>query len=81
METRKGILTPEQEKLLDEIYKSDNPMVEAADGYIIQLADNQGLERIKNTMEEKFPGASEEFLYPVIDGLLEIVKQVFKEKS
>lgn len=81
METRKGILTPDQEKLLDEIYKSDNVMIEAADGYIIQLADNQGLERLKNAMEEKYPGSSDEFLYPVVDGLLEIVKEVFEAKS
>jgi hypothetical protein len=77
MEERKGFLTPEQEKILDELIKLKG-IAEKVDGIAIQLIDNQGLERLKKTIEEKHPGAKE-LIYQVIDaiflGLAEIAKK------
>lgn len=81
METRKGVMTPEQEKLLDRICEFKNRAAEAADGPIIQIGDNQGLERIKQKAEEKHPGISEEVIYPVVDGLFSVLEQIFPEEK
>ena len=41
MEERKGFFTPEQEKLLDDLYDGKG-IVEALDGLAIRSADNYG---------------------------------------
>ena len=78
MSERKGVLTPDQEKILDEVLVFNNKLLETVDGPAITLIDNQGLERLKNQLIEKYPG-SEEILYQIIDllfaGLSEIIKK------
>jgi hypothetical protein len=65
MDERKGFLTPEQEKKLDSIIKLKG-LAEAADGPAITLADNQGLDRIKKSIEDQYPGAII-LMYEVVD--------------
>jgi len=65
MEERKGFLTPNQEKGVDELLKLDG-IAEAMDGVIIKLADNQGLEKLK----EKIPVDVLPIVYEVIDEIL-----------
>lgn len=74
-EERKGILTPEQEKILDDVMQFKG-VAEKIDGLAIQVIDNQGLERLKQQMEEKYPGCSEEYVYPVVDSLMAIVAEL-----
>jgi len=71
-DTRKGFLTPEQEKKLDEVLKFNNRIAEAADGPVIQLADNQGLERLK----EKMTPEQLDLTYQVVDTLFEAINEV-----
>jgi len=62
MEERKGFLTPNQEKGLDDKIELKG-VAEAADGVAIRLVDNQGLERLK----EKIPADVLPIVYQVID--------------
>lgn len=62
MEERKGFLTPEQEQKLDELIELKG-IAEAADGIMIKLADNQGLERLK----AKIPTEYLPVVYEVVD--------------
>jgi len=73
MTARKGFFTPEQEKKLDYAIKLKGA-AEALDGPVIQLTDDQGLERLKAKLEEKFPGASE-FVYEIIDVIMELLPE------
>ena len=77
-ETRKGVFTPEQEKVLDDVLKFNNKLLETVDGPAISLIDNQGLDRLKAQLIAKYPG-SEEILFQIIDllmaGLAELVKE------
>lgn len=65
MEERKGFLTPNQEKGLDELWVNKG-LVEAADGPAIRLADNLGLERAK----KEIPAEYLPVIYGVIDEIL-----------
>lgn len=59
---RKGFFTPNQEKMLDDLYEGKG-IVEALDGMAIRLVDNQGLERLKKQIpEDVLP-----VIYEVID--------------
>jgi hypothetical protein len=78
MDERKGILTPAQEKILDELLKFNNGLAESMDGPAITLIDNQGIEILKDKLEEKYPGVSQEFLYPIIDALFAGLEQISK---
>lgn len=69
-ESRKGILTPEQEAILEKVLKFNNKLAEVIDGPAIQLIDNQGLERAKAKLLEKAP-ESEELLYEIVDILMD----------
>lgn len=69
-ESRKGILTPEQEAILEKVLKFNNKLAEVIDGPAIQLIDNQGLERAKQKLLEKAP-ESEELLYEIVDILMD----------
>jgi hypothetical protein len=80
MEERKGVFTPDQEQLLDDLKEWDNPLVEAADGMAIQVADNQILERIKNKFEAKHPGSTD-LIYELTDGIMSIVEAAVKTKA
>ena len=66
-EDRKGFLTPVQEEQIDELIDL-NGIAETLDGPAIRLADNQGLERLKAQLDEKYPGAKE-IVYEIIDAI------------
>lgn len=76
MEERKGVMKPDQEKTLDKLIKLNNKFGEAIDGLAITLVDNKGLEILKNEAEKKFPGVTEEFIYPIVDGLFEALEAI-----
>lgn len=76
MDERKGILTPDQEKTLDKLVKFNNKVAEAIDGPAITLVDNQVIERLKQNLAVKYPGALEEFVYPMVDGLFLALDQI-----
>ena len=62
MDTRKGFLTPEQEKQLDELIELKG-LYESMDGTAIKLADNMVLEKLK----AKIPAEVLPVVYEVID--------------
>ena len=65
---RKGFLTPEQEKQVDDLIEAKG-LVELFDGPVIKLADNQGLERLK----AKLDPASIEVVYEVVDEIFSML--------
>ena len=67
MEERKGFLTPEQEKIVDDLIELKG-IAEALDGTAVKLLDNQGLEILKKKLVEKYPEALE-IVYEIIDTL------------
>ena len=54
MEERKGFLTPEQEKQLDELIELKG-IAEALDGPAIKIADNVGLQKLKEKLLAENP--------------------------
>lgn len=66
MDTRKGFLTPEQEKQLDELIEMKG-IYETMDGTAIKLADNMVLEKLKVKIPED--------VLPVV---YEVIDEVFK---
>ena len=66
MDTRKGFLTPEQEKQLDELIELKG-IYESMDGTAIKLADNMVLEKLKAKIPEE--------VLPVV---YEVIDEVFK---
>lgn len=78
MDERKGFLTPEQEATLDKLIKFKSGLAEKIDGPAIKLLDNQGLERIKASIEEKHPGAVQS-VYEVIDMLFVALDEIVAE--
>lgn len=74
MEERKGFLTPEQEKVLDELIELKG-IAEALDGPAISLIDNQGLERLK----EKLPVETLPVVYEVIDEIFKALEIIAKK--
>lgn len=66
MDTRKGFLTPEQEKQLDELIEVKG-IYETMDGTAIKLADNMLLEKLKAKIPED--------VLPVV---YEVIDEVFK---
>ena len=74
-DTRKGILTPEQESKLDDLVKFNSVLAESIDGLAIQLIDNQGIEKLKAQLIEKYPGALE-IVYAIVDALFEGIGQI-----
>jgi hypothetical protein len=65
-ETRKGVFTPEQEKLLDDLIELKG-LGEALDGPAISLIDNQGIDRLL----EKVSDETKEVIYEVIDMVMD----------
>ena len=65
-EERKGALTKEQEKILDELIKFNNKIAESLDGPAITLIDNQGIERLLDKADEKNPDIRP-VVYEVVD--------------
>jgi hypothetical protein len=81
MDERKGILTPDQEKILDDLIKLNSSVAESVDGVAITLIDNQGLQILKEKAEEKYPGISEEFIFPIVDGLFAGLSAIAKTET
>jgi uncharacterized protein (UPF0216 family) len=79
MDDRKGLFTPEQEKILDDIIKMKNPLAEAADGPLISLIDNQGIERLTSQLEAKYPDALP-IVYEIVDILFAGLSQLTNEE-
>lgn len=65
MDERKGFLTPEQEKQADDLVELTG-LAEAFDGPGIKLADNVGLQKLKEEIAEKNPEAIP-VIYMVVD--------------
>lgn len=61
-ETRKGALTPEQEKILDDLIKAKG-LAEALDGPAISLIDNQGIDRLLENANDEV----KDVVYQVVD--------------
>lgn len=62
LKERKGFLTPNQEKGMDDLITLEG-MAERLDGAVIKLTDNQGLERVK----KKIPKEYHQEVYTVVD--------------
>ena len=71
MEERKGFFTPEQEEILDNLIELSG-IAEKLDGPVIRLADNRGLEVLKNKIAEKYPDAIP-VIFEIIDALFEVL--------
>jgi hypothetical protein len=65
-EERKGVMTPKQEKQLDDICEFDGWM-ETFDGPAIRIADNQIIERLKN----KIPKEYHNDIYGIVDAIFD----------
>lgn len=72
-DTRKGFLTPQQEKQADDLKEWSNKIVEAGDGLIIKYGDNLGLERLKQPLIDKFGEDILETVYEIVDGIFEML--------
>jgi hypothetical protein len=77
-DTRKGFLTPEQEKKVDDLVVLQSKLAEALDGPAIALADNQGLERLKVKLVEKWPEALP-IMYEIVDAIFDAIPVVKKQ--
>ena len=73
-DTREGFLTPEQEKILDDLYEGKG-IIEAVDGLAIRIADNKGLQQLKS----KIPSDVLPVIYEVIDSVFEALKPIAKK--
>lgn len=71
-DTRKGFLTDDQEKQVDALKEFENVLAEKLDGPAIRLADNQGLERLKPMIIEKWPDALPT-IYEIIDAIFNML--------
>lgn len=75
METRKGILTEQQEKTLDELLKLKG-IPEKIDGIVIRLVDNKGLHLLMKTL----PDTVKELVWSIVDMIFEVLDEIVKEK-
>lgn len=76
MEERKGFLTPEQEMLLDAVVELTG-LYEKADGIVIKLVDNYGLEGLKKKIDPDVLPT----VYEVIDGIMGILGEILQPKT
>ena len=74
MEERKGFLTPEQEEKLDNLIELRG-IYEAMDGPAIRIADNKGLEALKQKIAEQYPEVIP-IVYEIVDTILEVIPNV-----
>ena len=72
---RKGFFTPEQEKLLDDLYDGKG-IIEALDGLAIRSVDNYGLEKLK----AKIPPEYLDLVYEVIDQVFEALEPLAEKE-
>ena len=73
-DTRKGFLTPDQEEQLDKLIELKG-IAEAADGTMIKLADNLGLEKLKVKIPEEILPVVYEVIDEVFASLIAIAKK------
>ena len=59
---RNGLLTPKQEELADDLYDA-NGIMELIDGPAIKIADNVGLQKLKELIPVEF----HQTLYDIVD--------------
>jgi len=78
-DTRKGFLTPEQEKITDELIEL-NGIAEMLDGTAISLADNQGLERLKSALVAKFGDEVLPSIYEIVDAIFIPLKLIAEKE-
>lgn len=71
---RKGFLTPAQEKQLDELIVLKG-LAEAFDGPAIKIADNVGLQKLKEKITADNPDILP-IIYQVVDEIMEALKTV-----
>jgi len=74
MEERKGILTKEQEEILDKLIKNSG-LVEAVDGVAIKMIDNIAIEKLK----AKIPAEYLPVVYQLIDEIFVTLAQTVNE--
>lgn len=73
MDTRKGFLTPEQEKQLDELIEMKG-IYETMDGTAIKLADNMVLEKLKSKIPEDVLPVVYEVIDEVFNSLIAVAE-------
>ena len=78
MEERKGIFTPEQEQLLDELIVLKKGG-ESIDGLAIRLLDNYGIETLKSKLLEKSPETLP-ILYEIVDALMNALGELLDKE-
>ena len=71
---RKGVMTPEQEQILDDLIKVPG-IGEALDGPAISIIDNQGIDRLL----EKATPETKQAIYEVVDILFAGLEQLVEE--
>jgi len=74
MEERKGLLTEEQEKILDDLIELKG-ISESLDGLGIRLVDNMAVEKIKAKIPEQYLPV----VYEIIDELFKALQALTKE--
>lgn len=80
MEERKGFLTEEQEQITDDVIVL-NGVAEMVDGPAIKLADNKGLEAVKQRMIAKWGEEVLEDVYEVVDIIFIPLKAIAAAKK
>jgi len=73
MEERKGVLTKEQEEILDKLFKNSG-IVEALDGVAIKMVDNIAIEKLK----AKIPTEYLPMVYEIIDQIFIALEETVK---
>lgn len=66
--SRKGVLTPKEEDILERLVKAGK--LEVVDGLVIKAVDNFLIERLKN----KYPALFAEYIIPFIDELFTLIE-------
>lgn len=69
MEDRKGVLTKEQEQILDDLIKLRG-IPEALDGVVIRIIDDKAIERLIAPLKSE----TKQLVYEVIDTIFEGLK-------
>lgn len=73
VDERKGILTPEQEDIVEKAVRFKNPVLELVDGPVIKTVDNVFLEKLMTFLEGKYPEYVP-YIYEAIDVVCESIK-------
>lgn len=69
-DTRKGVFTPEQEEVLEKLYKGKG-LLEAVDGAIIRTVDNVLIEKLKKNIPQEYLPT----LYEIIDEIMNAISK------